>query len=878
MAEMAREFSREMSHQLSAVISRTGRALRHEDRFGGRGAPPPPRVSIPPEVAAQINSGPYRRSRARMLARKWRLSRVRPNPIGYAVGVATAILLAVALLAGGAGGGLYASNYYNSHVADIQNIANLKYQSSSVIYDRNGTAIYVARNNDDGYSFYVPLDQISPLLQTATLDTEDHTFYQNVGIDFVGTLRALFIDAAHGGQAAQGGSTITQQLVKRVVLKDSTKAVQRKINEAILAYGVTQQYDKRQILEMYLNTIFYGDNNVGIEAAARNYFGLKQTTTPDGKVIPANMQLTLAQAALLAGLPNSPSSYQPNKYSCPKAPCTEDKWDNQFDPNYDFTVNGHERVVMSRSQKILDNMTKYGDITQAQEDDALAQIHDWLINQTILSGAGVQAAQAQGAANAVNLAPHFVEYVLNELADGGITDLATAGLRIYTTLDLSLNQYATKQLKYYIEQPHANPWYPDPQCGGLDCPLKDSFMGNAHNGAVVAIDQHTGDILAMVGSVDYNDKDKRVAGAVNVSTSYRSMGSSTKPLVYATAFQMGWDPAIMMQDVPICFPSDGSVDNSGTPAKACKGFVPLNYTTNNFSGKFPIRYMLGNSLNIAATEAMSFVGDAPATGKTFIATMQRLGIQTGCRGCPSLQRMGPTTALGTQEMPLLQLTGAYGTFANLGKREPYRAILRIENSAGEVEYQASATPQGYQVISPQASYMITSILSDNNARREFGYSKNPLHFEASRGEPSGIQLAAKTGTSSGDTGPLDIVTMGYSPFITLGVWIGNSDSTPLNPGIIGVAGAGYVYHDLMYWAYKNYHWPDQAKFPVPPGLAYGQFNCDSGLAPYKDSKSGDKCQARPYTPGSLNMYDNDAGVKDHANNDLYIQGQAPLQS
>jgi len=256
---------------------------------------------------------------------------------------------------------------------------------------------------------------------------------------------------------------------------------------------------------------------------------------------------------------------------------------------------------------------------------------------------------------------------------------------------------------------------------------------------------------------------------------------------------------------------------------------------------------------------------------------QRLGVTT-----LSASRMGPTTVLGTQEISLLQLTGAYATFANAGKRAVPRAILRVEDSAGHVLYSAPAVPQAAQVISPQAAYMLTSVLIDNKARApDFGYANNPLHFDVSRGEDPNIQIAAKTGTSSGPNGPPDIVTAGYSPFITAGVWIGNDDNSSMAPNIIGVAGAGYVFHDIMTWAYQNYHWPQVAAFPVPSGIAVGNFNCETGLAPYKGSTPADlDCQFRPVTglgPGTfaVDLYNYGNGTNHRVNTDWYYTNAPP---
>src|SRR5579859_2849589 len=888
MASMARDASRSMSRQLGAALSRTGRSIRDAGAPPVRIATPPPtrggtppssrRVAVPAEIAEKLASQSHRRSRVRMVAAKWRRGRIPPNPLLVIGGMLLGISLAFITVFAGGAGFLYAYNYYQYHTADIQAIANLRNQSSSTIYDRNGFPLYTV-HNDQGFQIYVPLSQISQKVQWATIDTEDRTFYSNVGIDFQATLRAVTVDLKAGG-SAQGASTITQQIVKNIVLHDSTKAIQRKLNEAILAYGVTQQYTKAQILEMYLDTIPYGDQNQGIEAAARNFFGLEPKDV-NGQYELANQQLSWAQAAILAGLPNAPTLYLPVQFSCVKAPCQQSQWDNPFVPGHEcdenyfissfgpdwYLVRGHEWLVYCRASAVLNNLAhngmpaSAGTFTQADVQPALDEVQNILINQQIYHWAG----QSNGSATneGIKRAPHFVDYVVQQLANlWGISDLETGGYKIYTTLDYNLEKFAEENIQHYVEHSYTETFYPTPYAQNPFAPLSDPSNANAHNAALVAIDQYTGDILAMVGSMDYNSKDPHVLGSNNITIStHRSMGSSTKPLVYATAFQMGWNPGVMLQDTPICFP-DSIVQAGQTPvvdkfAPACKGwYVPHDYEENNASGTFPLRRHLDDSLNIGATETMSFVGDGPSTSSAFLAMAQRLGVTTLTAGA-----MGPTTVLGTQDISLLQLTSAYGTFANLGKRAPERSILRIEKNDGTVLYPTRDTPnmpQTYQAISPQAAYMITNVLTDNFARYPAFKLHNPLHLD----ELPNLAIAGKTGTSSGDTGPLDIVTMGYSPYLTLGVWIGNTDGNdPLTPGVIGVTGAGYIFHDVMLWAAQHYNWPTDAQFQVPPGLARGQFNCNTGLAPYKGQQPSDLvCRFNPYAKGSMDPYDPDKPV------------------
>ncbi len=892
-----------MSQQLSSIMQGAGRVARREARaIANAGARPAMPMTPPPgyEEAGALPLPPHRRSRIRMRARKWRLSRVRQNPVIYFAGLLSAAMLALAVVAGGAGGGVYAYNYYGLHKGQIAELYHsTKTGGSTVIYDRNGQLLYTVRS-DNGFNYYRPLSQINPLVQKATIDIEDHTFYSptNIGIDFQGTLRAVLIDLSQGGQAAQGGSTITQQLVKNLVLHDTDKAIQRKLNEIILAIGVTESgtYTKDNILEMYLNTIDYGDQNQGIEAAARNFFGIKpgeKVVNGEKVEIPANTYLTLPQIALLVGLPNAPSLYLPIQYTCKTKGCPpvdDTQWDNPClerpdnpqgtctpNENYDWTQDGHEWQDWMRARDVLDSMVTYHDISRDQRNTALQQVHDILQKHEVKHWAGIETG---GAVDTTKNAPSFVDYVESEIYDTLGVDpdqLASKGWTIYTTLDLNLDQKAAQTLKYYIQGDpkthlYTRQWY-CPGGGFSKCTDNAlSISANAHNGALVAIDPRTGDILAMVGSVNYGDTSKLVAGQYNVTTHGRSLGSSVKPVIYATAFQMGWNPATILQDTPVCFPVPVDAKQVDKDAPACKGwYVPHNYEAENFAGRAPIRENLANSLNIAATETLAFVGGTPSTAQNVLAMAQRLGINTW-----TAQAMGPTTALGAQDTRLLDLTSAFGTFANGGKRTPYRSILMIKDADGNVIYPTATmtppdkAPPSYQVVSPQVAYEITSILTDNSARAaDFG-TDNPLYFP----DLPGIEIAAKTGTASGKNGPSDIVTMGYSPYLAMGVWVGNSDGSDMNSGIIGVTGAGYVFHDVMDWAATAYKWPAQSHFPVPPGLARAQFNCITGLAPYKDDPNK-PCKIT----GNKNLYSGfGSGAAQRNNIDYYIEGQAPTVS
>ncbi len=902
MGDRFRDASRSMSRQFSSMMEGAGRAVRHELTNAGQSLTGPAPSSV---IGETLPPSQRPRTRGRALLRKWRQRRARRNPMAFVVSFVVAVVVGSALIGASGAGGVYAYQYYQSKQGAILAAAQQGDINSTRIFDRNGTLLY-AMPRREGYQFSIRWGQFGNNIVKATLDTEDHTFWTNDGIDLYSTLRALYTDLLHGGSANQGASTITQQLVKNLVLRNPEKTLDRKLHEAILAIGITKNngldpngFEKWKILEMYLNNIYYGDQNYGVEVAARNYFGWVPTATQT-----ATQQLSLAQAAILVRIPNDPGQFAPYasgyQWSCATTPCDKSKWPNGA---------GNEQNVYDGAVTVLYNMLQYGDITQQQYSDAKADVINILENQQIYHWKYIRNATSNSE-QVDKKAPHFVDYVIKELErEFGMGDEATvaqAGLAVYTTLDYKLETEIEQDAYNEVNKGFKRDWY----CVGYDfshvsCdaqPLK--VTDNVNNMAAVAIDPHTGDILAMMGSVDYGSTDPHVLGYLNMATTPRSMGSSVKPLVYATAFQMGWYPGIMLQDAPVCFPGKQPPDPKtgkypvDPAAPACQGYyVPHNYNAASFSGTAPIRVMLGNSLNIPATEAMDFVGAGYDVSSRFMTMIGRMGVSTcvDCQNMVSSLRLGPTTALGTQEMPLIQLTSAFSTFAAGGMHTPTRAILRIDDSSGQTLWTAPIPKPAY-AISPQAAYMITSVLTDNLARAGDFKVENPLCFtcfpdyltnfgHVAQGVDTEY-VAAKTGTAQGDGGPTDVVTMGYSNYLTMGVWAGNTDNHDwLGANIIGITGAGYVFHHAMAWAIKNYKWP-AVPFPVPADMARAQFNCNTGLAPYKGTDPNTFANAGPDTPGngwchladnttSTDLYDGWSTGRKLLDRDWIIQGQLP---
>ncbi len=575
------------------------------------------------------------------------------------------------------------------------------------MYDARGTLIY--QMLDQGLQTTVPLSQISPNLAHAEIAIEDQYFWSNPGYDITGIVRAALADLT-SGRIVAGGSTITQQLIKNTIV-GNRDTVMRKLQEIILAPSVSRIYSKQQILSMYLNTIYYGEQAYGANAAAFIYYNLKDTSTQT-----AASQLDLAQSAMLAGIPSNPSAYDP--YLHPKA-------------------------ALNRMKAVLTQMYLQGYITSLQVREAIAEaqqrhfLHHGIIHN--------------------NLAPHFANYALNELATTlhvKRTDLARLGLVVSTTLDLQLQNKILKIAQQHIAE-----------------------LARAHHmsdAAVVMIDFHNGAIRVLLGNIDPNNPRY---GAFDVaSQGYRQSGSSFKPFIYATAFAKGLSPGMPILDAPLTIQMC-----CGLPS-----YTPHNYD-GGYHGLLPVRNALQNSFNIPAVKVLLRVGVDNA-----LHMAQKMGI-TSYVGTPNY-----TMVLGTLGIHLLDETAGFGVFANGGVRIPPHAIDTVVNTQGQLIYHFVS--KGQRVISKQVAYMMTNVLSDNTARTfEFGkcsslflYSNTASQCYA--GDPGLIRPAAvKTGTSQDFR---DNWTVGYTTDYVMGVWAGNNDNSPMI-NITGVDGAAPIWHDSL---------------------------------------------------------------------------------
>ncbi|MCX8025239.1 MAG: transglycosylase domain-containing protein, partial [Thermanaerothrix sp.] len=458
---------------------------------------------------------------------------------------------------------------YFSIAANLPSVDDLQARASQFettrILDRNGNLIYEIIDPRAGRRTYVPLEKISPYLIAATLATEDKEFYNHPGFDPWAIARALWQNYTTG-EVVSGASTITQQLARALLLSPDERAertVERKAREIVLAAEITRKYSKEEILELYLNEIYYGKLAYGVEAAAETYFH----TTAE--------KLTLAQAAFLAGLPQSPAVYD-------------------IETNREVTLNRFRQVLrlmyeMSQEKGCIEVSTSLQPVCVTQEDVALAARE-------------MENYQFQAPTNVMRF-PHWVTYVRSLLeAQYGADAIYRSGFTVYTTLDPDLQQQAEEMVKRQIAQ------------------LADRHVTN---GALVAIRPSTGEILAMVGSADFYNE--AISGQVNMALAPRQPGSAIKPLTYVAAFEKGWTPATLIWDVPSEFPPSGDPNDPREP------YRPVNYD-GRFHGPVTVRVALANSYNVPAVKALQFVGiyDDPNTPQPdgLINFAKRLGITT----------------------------------------------------------------------------------------------------------------------------------------------------------------------------------------------------------------------------------------------------------
>ncbi len=574
-------------------------------------------------------------------------------------------------------------------IPDLSVFETRKVAQSTKIFDRTGQILLYDVHNDAKRTI-IPFDDISEKIKKAAIAIEDVNFYKHHGIEPTAILRAVISNITPGSGSTQGGSTITQQVIKNSILtKDKT--ITRKLKEWILAIKLEKSLSKDQILYTYLNENPYGGSIYGVEEASKTFFGKSAK------------DVTLAEAAYIAAIPQAPTFYSPYGQN-------KDRLD-------------------ARKNLVLQQMKETGSITKDEYDKAIKEKVEFLVKNT----SGIRA-------------PHFAMYVKDYLIKKyGEEIVEEGGLKVITTLNYNYQDKAEKVIKNFAKTMET--WF------------------NASNTAMVAIDPKSGDILSMVGSRDYFEKG---SGNFNVATAYRQPGSTFKPFVYATAFMKGYTPETVLFDVKTEFSSQCTVDgkpkfpkpNPEDDKKTC--YSPNDYD-DLYQGPQTIRVALAHSRNIPAVKTLYLAGI-----KDSIETAEAMGITS----LTEPDRYGLSLVLGGAEVSLLELTSAYGVFANDGIRHPYRSILKVEDNKGNILEQASLNPN--QAIPTQIARQINDILSDPKARLN---SMTVLVENLRR------QIATKTGTTNDYH---DVWIEGYTPNIAVGFWAGNNDNSPMQKKVAGL--------------------------------------------------------------------------------------------
>jgi membrane peptidoglycan carboxypeptidase len=760
-------------------------AAQHAQHYG---QPEPPMVlRHPPQTPLPVTAQRaqrWKRSRTIRIAMQMRHRRDRwhlhgPNGGRIGIGILIAVLALVIIITSSTSA--YAYSYYQSQLPHVQSLANQHVEQITRIYDRNGVPLGdLFDPNGAGRRTVIQYKDLPQVMKDAMIAAEDKTFWTNSGVDPLAIIRTATGNIQ--AQGVQGGaSTLTQQLIKNLT-HDTQQTADRKLTEAALAIGLTQQYPKWKIMEMYFNVSPFGTLDLGVEAAAEEYFHLERTCdmtfhcTPgiskleydqNGKLKPI---LGLARAALLAGMPQSPVSYDP--------------------------TNGKDarNRALIRQNEVLHNMLNAGMSVDGQP-----------ITEAMIQQAEALTAKMTFTRYQQNIkAPHFFNWVAQQLAvklghgdeNAGILALYSGGFNIRTTIDTNLEDYVEKAVDRHLNQPEYQPFQ-----GHYAIISRDN---NVHNSAVVVMNAQTGEILAMDGSADYNaTADKTIDGQFNAATdALRSPGSTWKPIVYATAFEMGMYPGIVLPDFKTYFSKNGDSNIADTGNM----YVPPDYGNGYSNTNSSIRVATANSRNVPAVKAAEFAGidNVANTARRFGVTDLDKDIAnfdanpqenpTHIHHTKVSQITGLASGLGSEGVSLLQMTGAYQVFANQGVRVPPQGILDIwDNYGHQLYHYDTANPPAIRVISPQIAYLMTSVLADEPSRApEFG-NDHVLSFNDWDPTYQVHQVAAKTGTTDQF---VDNWTMGYTSKVVVGVWSGNSDNSPLIDSI-GITGAAPIWHSVM---------------------------------------------------------------------------------
>ena len=595
--------------------------------------------------------------------------------------------------------GLFAFWYFSKDIKlDADKLINYHPQMTTRIYDRNGELI--ANIFENKHRLYASFEEIPPRLVEALVAIEDTVFFEHEGVNYEAILRALLKDIK-ARKLKEGASTLTQQLVKNTLLT-SEKKLQRKINEAILALKLEQKLTKEEILERYLNEVYLGHRYYGVKTAALGYF---RKPLHD---------LNLKEIAILVGLPQAPSKYDPTRH-------------------YDLS--------MSRANTVLERMRTLGWITEAELQKYQA-LRPKVYNDSLTQ----------------NRLPYITDQVLKTLSKE-YPDIKTGGYKVYTTIDSKLQNIAKEALRHGYEGIMK-------RGEGKDINYSDL------NGAMVVLDNHSGEILSMVGGIDY--KQSAFNRAVQ---SRRQPGSSFKPFIYQTALDSGYSLKSKLPDVSRTFTYQDKDEE--------KEWQPKNYEK-NFEGLITLHDALVHSRNLATINLVNALG---------LNYLHRRIEEMGFKNVPN----DLSISLGTFGISPLEMSAAYTIFSNNGtKLEPILVKSVVDYKGEEKLYEAKSK----KITKPEQAFLMTAILQD--VIKE-GTGR--------RARVKGLALAGKTGTTNDYK---DAWFCGYSPEIEAIVWYGKDDNKPMYKETGGKAAAPAF--SYFFREYLALHPETKLSFDIPEGV------------------------------------------------------------
>ena len=566
-------------------------------------------------------------------------------------------------------------------IPDFDSFDERKVANSTKIFDRTGEVLLYDVNRDVRRTV-IPFEEMGENIKEATVAIEDREFYNHNGIRPTSIIRAVLVNITTGS-FSQGGSTITQQIVKNTLLTQE-KSITRKIKELILAIKVERKLTKDQILSIYLNEAPYGGIVYGVKEASRTFFNKDP------------IDLTIAESAYLAAVPQAPTYFSPR--------------------------GSHREALENRKNLVLQKMFELGYINEEEYTSALSEVVVFVPQEP----SSIKA-------------PHFVFMVKEYLEEKYGKDMVeSGGLKVITTLDWDIQQEAEKVV--------------------LESALKNETDWNATNQSAVVIDPNTGQIISLVGSRSYFDKE--IDGSFNIATALRQPGSAFKPFVYATAFKLGYTPDSVLFDVPTEFNSSCDVYGRAVSTTQDKCYMPDNYD-GIFLGPINLRNALGQSRNIPSVKLLYLAGV-----NNSLKTAREMGITS----LEDADTYGLTLVLGGGEVSLLDMTSSYGVFATGGTKNKSTAILEVSSKDGTLLENFAPKPE--IALDRNVANMINDVLSDNVARTPLFGPNSFLYF-------GGKDIAGKTGTTNNNR---DAWLVGYSTSAVVGVWSGNNDNTPMKKG------------------------------------------------------------------------------------------------